>query len=332
MKTVDYKIKKAGWLGKNIKSVDDLYLDKMAANWAPLQISFIYDAESNEYKSIADISKYKEIALRSYKRNVLTCLVIYAVVFLILVILTSNFGFSQGLRLSIFFAILIFLCAYEMILFGSRPNEIINRSYYYNAIFSSNPIRLTIIAFMALMTVAGLLQTIAIHLMGSSEVVERFGFIYSDFANGQFWRLISGALLHGNFLHWFSNVVFGVVLIGFSKSHLKVPWIFLIAVGSCTSFIVSYIMNRSMSSGVIGMSGGLLFLAGVLVVSRGSTHHLCVPMRLPRAIRFQLAAIAAITILVSPQLFDNAANTVHASALSLGALIGLSLRFFYKNH
>ncbi len=100
---------------------------------------------------------------------------------------------------------------------------------------------------------------------GLDESVEVAGFAKPRFLAGEYWRIITGAVLHGSFLHIFMN---GYALYGFGKlmellanrAHLAIVFLLSAIGGGLLSFLF-YPEGIS-----VGASGGIVGLLGYLVV------------------------------------------------------------------
>jgi hypothetical protein len=103
--------------------------------------------------------------------------------------------------------------------------------------------------------------------VGLAEAVEMAGFDKSAFMNkGEYWRILTGATLHGGVLHIFFN---GQALLGFgglieylsNRAHLTIVFVLAIIGGGLCSLLL---MPDALPS--IGASGGVMGLIGYLAI------------------------------------------------------------------
>lgn len=102
--------------------------------------------------------------------------------------------------------------------------------------------------------------------VGFDSSIERAALIKPLVSEGEFWRLVSGTLLHGSVLHLLMNLVacffFGLSLQGEVSQHLLFPTFILSALGgSLMSWALSVNPSVGASGGIYGFLGFLLAAA-----------------------------------------------------------------------
>jgi membrane associated rhomboid family serine protease len=148
--------------------------------------------------------------------------------------------------------------------------------------------------------------------------VEAAGLVKSEVWNGQIWRLLTGATLHGGVWHIWMNCS---ALWGFGRlvrtvsDRAYLPVVFLLSALSGSLFSLLLLPNSTS----VGASGGLLGYAGFLFVV-GLRRKEVLPKSFFKDILFDLCFIAAIG-LVGFALIDNAA---HFGGLLAGAGFGMA--------
>lgn len=135
-------------------------------------------------------------------------------------------------------------------------------------------------------------------------------------ANGEYWRLLSGAYLHDGLLHFGFNII-GILALGrFLEAYAHrayVPLVFLLT--SLAASTASFLAHQADAS--VGASGGVLGLFGFLaMMARIRRDKL--PPGFGRAILADIAVIAMIGIL-GAGFVDNAA---HGGGFVAGAALG----------
>jgi rhomboid protease GluP len=136
---------------------------------------------------------------------------------------------------------------------------------------------------------------------------------------GEWWRLLSGALVHGNVIHIAFNFMaftaLGRVLEAFAHRAF-VPLVFLLAAlggGAASTVLMPHGVSVGASGGIMGMFGFL----GTMALRRGRRH--LMPPGFGRALLTDIGIIVAMGV-VGYQFIDNAA---HAGGFAAGALVGL---------
>lgn len=155
-------------------------------------------------------------------------------------------------------------------------------------------------------------------VMGIPQAVGAAGLVKPAVRAGEWWRLLSATYLHGNLLHLVSNtgalMSLGPIIETYER-RLRVPAIYL------ASAIAGSVLSTLLSSKPsIGASGGVLGLAGYLVVVAGR------PGGTPLWIRRHLASLIGSTALLGLAAFMFIDNAAHAGGAAAGAAIGHWMR------
>lgn len=142
---------------------------------------------------------------------------------------------------------------------------------------------------------------------------EAAGLMKENYFNGEWWRLLTAPLLHGNIVHFLMNAAalayLGKRLEVFARwPHLPLVFLFAATVGGEVS-------ARLVAAPSIGASGGLMGWLGFLLVFE-TLHHQLVPRRARRRLAAGVVLTAVIG-LVGYRYIDNAA---HAGGLLAGML------------
>lgn len=132
---------------------------------------------------------------------------------------------------------------------------------------------------------------------------------------GEWWRLLTATYLHGNLLHLAANATALLALGRLIETYdrpLRVPVIYLAAAlgGSLLSTLLS-------DTPSIGASGGVLGLAGYLVVVAGRQ-----PGGTPPWIRKEMISVLALTAVMGIAAYVFIDNAAHLGGALTGAVIG----------
>ncbi|MDQ3712600.1 MAG: rhomboid family intramembrane serine protease [Acidobacteriota bacterium] len=152
---------------------------------------------------------------------------------------------------------------------------------------------------------------------GLDESIEIAGFVKPDFlSKGEYWRILTGATLHGGILHIYFN---GQALYGFgglieflsNRAHLVIVFILAIIGGGLCSL---FFMPAATS---IGASGGVMGLIGYLAIY-GYRRKEQLPPDFLKSMLINVGFIAAFGV-IAYQIVDNFA---HLGGFIVGAIYG----------
>lgn len=143
--------------------------------------------------------------------------------------------------------------------------------------------------------------------------VSEAGLVKENYAHGEWWRLFTGPLLHGNIVHFLMNAAalfyLGKRLEVFARwPHLPMVFLFSACVGGLASV-------HFVAAPTIGASGGLMGWLGFLLVFE-TLHGNLVPLRA----RKRLAAGVFLTALIGLIGYRYIDNAAHAGGLIAGVL------------
>lgn len=153
-------------------------------------------------------------------------------------------------------------------------------------------------------------------LIGGIESVERAGFVKQAFANGQYWRILTGAALHGGVMHLFFNCyafyVLGKLIETLSnRAHLAIIFLLAAIGGGLLSFIFLPDGNS------VGASGGIIGFLGYLTIYGFLRRGLLTGQFLKNML-FNVGLIAAYGIYFR----ESIDNFAHLGGLIVGAVYG----------
>lgn len=175
--------------------------------------------------------------------------------------------------------------------------------------------------WLGIIAFAGACQLLVVWTSGSREApFELYGFIYEKVAAGEWWRVLSGPLLHFSPIHFALNSAL-LVLAAPLASHLlgrsSIPAFFLIAQASG---LLQWRLGPHDLGAFGGLSGGVYGLLGLTVGT-----FLGNSFAVPWSIALLIANTAIVGIAASALLSTTAANVAHCSGALLGVLCGYFL-------
>lgn len=165
----------------------------------------------------------------------------------------------------------------------------------------------------AVVLVIGLVQFAA----GFEQSYGSAGLIRNAVESGEWWRVMTGPLLHGGFIHLFFNLVAVLVLGRFSEALANAAVASLVLVGSAIGGAVcSLIFLPANISGSVGLSGGLMGQLGFLLIL-GLKKRPVIPFRLTKAMGLSVLLIGMLGAFYSGMI-DNAG---HFGGLGTGMIL-----------
>ncbi|HQU81685.1 MAG TPA: rhomboid family intramembrane serine protease [Pyrinomonadaceae bacterium] len=159
-------------------------------------------------------------------------------------------------------------------------------------------------------------------IMGSNYSVELAGFVKSAFAQGEYWRILTGAVLHGGLIHLIFNCyalyqLGRLIEILSNKAHLAIVFLLAAIGGNLLSFFF-YPGNPS-----VGASGGIVGFLGYLTIY-GFKRRKLMPSDFLNSMIFNIILIAAVGFFI-PKATNNAVmidNFGHLGGLLVGIVYG----------
>ena len=135
---------------------------------------------------------------------------------------------------------------------------------------------------------------------------------------GEWWRVLTASFMHGNIMHIVVNAG-GLLMLGrfieIYNRRLRVPLVYLLSVagGGLLSTLTFPQTSIGASGGILGLAGYLLVLAGR---PKGGT---------PAWVRRKMLSILGMTALTGTAAFLSIDNAAHAGGAATGALLALIL-------
>jgi len=160
---------------------------------------------------------------------------------------------------------------------------------------------------MGLVVVVGLLQ-----LLPSDSIIAA-GLVKPSYFQGEWWRLLTYSLLHGNLIHFTMNAL-ALLYLG-KRVEVFAKWPHLLTVFIFASLLGGECSARLLDAPTVGASGGLMGWLGFLLVFE-SLHQRLVPQSARRLLLAGLLLTALIGV-IGYRFIDNA---VHAGGLFAGII------------
>ncbi|HKP54825.1 MAG TPA: rhomboid family intramembrane serine protease [Chloroflexia bacterium] len=158
--------------------------------------------------------------------------------------------------------------------------------------------------------------TISSIILRKELPIEAAGLVKDAVWEGEVWRLLTGPLLHANFLHLYFNVL--TLLVLGSVVEAMAGWALfslLLLLSIVSGSIFSLLLLPATS---VGVSGGLMGLIGFLTML-GYFHRKHLPPGFLRSMLYSIALIAALGVIA----FSYIDNAAHLGGLVAGVILGL---------
>ena len=163
-----------------------------------------------------------------------------------------------------------------------------------------------------------ILITLSQYISGFDASIHIAGLVKPDTFKGEYWRILTGPLLHGGLLHIFFNSI-AMFIIG--RMVIRVSDIYQFSIVMLISIILGslfsmYFMPEQTS---VGLSGGIMGLIGFLLII-ALKQRKQVPHNILKSITITIILIVILG-LGAPDIIDNAA---HGGGLLGGILVGMA--------
>jgi membrane associated rhomboid family serine protease len=273
---------------------------------------------------------YEEVAnkiLKKYQINLLVSMFIFiigtALVF-ISALATNAAIFWQG---SALFMLLSFSIYFDYRLSKNDISALNERSLFFYWIFNSKTVKHGFIIWLMIIIVTGISQTALIKSLGNIDgLYEKSGAIHKKIIEGEYWRLLSGPLIHNTIPHFLNNAVFVLIIGPVSWGLYKTKSLLVFMIGNVAGTFAATIQFMHIDKYPFdvygGISSGIFALFGYLIGD-----HLTNKDVLPKKLAFQLFLLTVASIFAADIFSKTAASVSHV----VGFLTGMVSGFFtYK--
>jgi len=156
--------------------------------------------------------------------------------------------------------------------------------------------------------------------IGGNDFIEDYALDYA--ANGEYWRIVSGSLIHGSVAHWLTNFTMALVIASFAGPVLSTYFLTTFICGGIFAFGLDWTVYEffklQTADGLVGTSGGMAALAGAQVVLS-----LRFRASYPRYFYVTMLYFAVVTFVAASLFIAKSSLTCHVFGLLAGAMIGL---------
>lgn len=160
-----------------------------------------------------------------------------------------------------------------------------------------------------------------IQFFGGPDFLDRFGLIF-DLPDGEYWRLVTGSLIHSGIPHWIGNFSVAIGVAGCCGPLQKKFFLPIFLLGGIISFFLSLMYENFIQpdivDGLVGTSGGMAAVLGCQLV-------LCIRDKssYPQDFYLAIGYFLMIGFIVAAIFIENTSLPCHVFGLLAGAVMSL---------
>ncbi len=190
------------------------------------------------------------------------------------------------------------------------------RALFFYWLHSARHFKVAFAICVVLMVGVGAIQLILQKRLGSFDsTIKTYGLVFSDFRDGQLWRVIIGPFFHSGPAHYLTNF-FMLLFVGpIVWAVLGPASVFAFLLGNTLGPITQMYFGSAALDSYVGVSAGVFALFGLLVTSSLLEKGL-----LPKGFGLLCAWMALISAVGTELLLANAATAAHVSGFVVGAM------------
>lgn len=221
------------------------------------------------------------------------------------------------------FLILLTFCLYTGFvhhLYQNEPSGIIERWQFHGWCFATQPLYGW--GFLAFMILLGAFQLYLGRILGSDEDVKlALGLVYeTQEASGEWWRFLTGPLLHNGVGHWMVNTMVGsglLLVYGPVQGVRVIAAMLLAAPVSFLAVYECYLYFPLDSEGIVGISGAVTGAIGYFLAA-----NLRIPDIFPRDYYVTTIFVALSTSFLVAMVVSTTSFIAHLGGFATGLLLG----------
>jgi membrane associated rhomboid family serine protease len=200
------------------------------------------------------------------------------------------------------------------------------RALFFNWLYSSYEPRRSLVFCIFFMFSFGLLQISISHFTGNEDQVFNFyGVMYKKLSQGEFWRLLTGPLLHYSLLNFLNNFLLIIMIGTLCLCLIGSNSIRVFLSGNVVGAYFQYLIGSQELDNCGGVSFGIYSLFGLLL-----GFNFFIEKILPKGFSISLVLILVIGIFSSELLLTNSASVGHITGLVIGIVSNFFIWLFLK--
>jgi membrane associated rhomboid family serine protease len=262
------------------------------------------------------ISEFHDFAKKNYKKQIRIIAIMLAV---FLVLFALNIIRKGAVASTIGPTIIIALTLLDLIIDQQiylRKNEnLIERARFIYWLISSKNIRrgfsLVLLLCASLFIAQSWLESI---IGGRDALFGKFGFVYANVAQGEYWRILTGPWLHASFAHLANNAVMTAIVAPFLYYYSRTRAVAYFLCGALIGQVAQWLIFP-VGDVLVGISGGTFTLYGAAL-------GICIRHQasLPQGVYLKVAYVGIVSIFAAYLLNPHSAGICHIFGFSIGLL------------
>lgn len=254
------------------------------------------------------------------RRGLVAVLAAHLAICMLLTLFWDAFRYPLMIMIAFLAVSLIYMTADYLTTFQSR-DFLQERARYYAWLFVS--CRVYLISISLFFLASG-----AVQFSSDDQFLEKFGLLY-DLPEGEWWRALTGSLIHSGAVHWMTNFTIALVIAACCGPTQKYFFPLVFVLGGLLSFFLSllYVDNfvTDPPYGLVGTSGGL---AAVMACQLA----LCIRDRdwYPKRFYLAIGYFLLMTFIVGGIFVEKTSLVCHVFGVLVGLLMALVVPNYLK--
>ncbi|WP_444845691.1 rhomboid family intramembrane serine protease [Duganella caerulea] len=304
--------------GKLINAEDESSLIEIVKKWKPFDSLLIAVSGNKHFLPILNIERFRSRAHKTAidRSNVGLRIILLAMLISIAMAYIFNKP-KMWILAETFFGLGIFLLIDHIIII----RNIFALNERENYIFFIRKFSLSYMIFWAaFMLIIGWVQVfIGYGQQDPDYCLLIYGAVFKSLNKGEYWRLITGAFIHGSIVHWFSNFVMLVAAAGIAGAISRINAFFAFLLGCVAGNLASWWCSPwTHADACQGASAGIMAIMGFCIIQ-------CIknPNSFPRLFSWTLSYFVVLNIYLSYVNNPQVSNEAHFAGVLAGVIWGV---------
>ena len=294
-------------------------VDRAVDRWEPMQGILVSLPSSDILLPPVCVTELAAAVLEKFKRRMRLFLSLWVSIALILSAMSVRSEDMNSVRhISSALWAMTAAIVIDYFVFLRRLGPLQERALFFYWIQSSNEFRRRAAFVIALFLVSGGIQLMLQHILGGFEpTVISLGNYFPAVKSGEWWRLMTGPMLHASVAHFFANLSLAAFFIPLCLCFGRKIVSLSFAAGIVISGLLQIFLGAPNIDSMAGVSGGLFSILGTLILSI-----IFVPEAFPSGFAYLLTGITIATGLAASAI-GSASNIAHVAGFGSGVVVAV---------